>query len=241
MPPQWLRGTLLSARWLHNWIGVFIGVILVLWVVSGLVMMLPLTETAMAGQGSGRPIDWSSVVISPAQAARTALAASDSGQVSSLTLQRLRDGQAYVVRVARHRPVLVDAATGQIVTITDTLAAAIAADPLPGVPIERVERIEQWGNGYTGPLPTWHVVFKSKTGTEAWVAINSGEVRRSERWDRLQAAWGHGAHVFTPLRYGPVGEEGRKGALWLTSIISLVSMSFGYWLALPARWRRRFG
>jgi hypothetical protein len=232
--------TLLSSRWLHNWIGVFIGVVLVLWIVSGLILLFPFSETRRAGQGTGRPLDWETVTVSPAEARLAALALDSTKHVTNVVLQRLRDDAIYVVIRLRAAPVIVHAGTGRVVGIDESLAVAIANDPIPGLPVSRVERLEHRDGDYTGPVPAWHVVYGDEARTEAWVAINTGEVRRNTRADRLQAYWGHEMHVFAPLSNYPGGDTTRKGALWVASVISLIMFAFGYWLALPRRWRAKF-
>ena len=190
-PVSRLVPSLLSARWWHKWINVFMGAVLAVWVVSGVVMLVPGSETSRSGQGSGRPIDWS------------------------------------------------DAATGRIVTIDATLAAAIAGDAVPNAPVAHVERVERPAGGFPGPFPAFHVVFRDDAGTEAWVAVPTGEVRRSERRDRVKSYLGNKAHLFAPLRELPGGDTTRKGVLTLASAVAMISIVTGYWLALPGRWRRR--
>ena len=235
------RRTLLSMRWWHNWIGVFIGVVLTLWVVSGLIMILPVSDIARSGAGTGAPITWTDVTVSPAQAAQAALA-TGAPSVRSLELKRIRDGVAYLVRVEPNGSVLVDGRTGAVITITDSLAAAIAADAVPGgiKAVRHVERVDTPGN-YSGhgPLPAYRVTFTDAAETEAWVQVFTGDVRRSTANDRFKTVWGHNTHVFSPMNDGPGGNRSRLGALWITSIISLIAMVAGYWLALPARWRSK--
>ena len=226
------RRTLLSARWWHNWIGVFLGAVMTLWIASGLVMLSPASKAARGAPGTGRPIDWSSVAISPAQAAQAATGAG-SGQVRGLELKRLRDGMAYIVRLKPRGSVIVDATTGSIVTIGDSLAVAIASDGLSLPRPTRVERIEQRANGYRGPLPVWHVAFGDAAGTEAYVSIATGEVRRSERMDRLKTTWGHSAHVFTPLDRGSDEPRTSQRALWATSVDQRVAQALGHRLGAP--------
>ncbi len=237
--PRPFRRTLLSMRWWHNWIGIIIGVVLVLWVVSGLIMVLPVSDIAKLG--TRVPAQWLDVTVSPAQAATVAIAGSGA-TIRGLEFKRLRGRIAYFVRLEPTGSMLVDGRTGTIITITDTLAAAIAADGMSGgtASIGRIERVDTPGDHDAhGPLPAWHVTFTDDARTEAWVHIASGELRRSTASDRTKTKWGHDAHVFKVMNDGPGGNRSRVGALWLTSIISLIAMVAGYWLALPARWRAK--
>jgi hypothetical protein len=233
------RRTILSARWWHTWIGVFIGIVLTLWVVSGLVMLIPRSDVSKASQGTGRPIDWSAVAISPAEAIRAAALPADA-VINNFELLRYRDGMAYCVRPRRLPPVLVDAATGLVITVSESLAVVLATEGIKDAKLSGVRRVESWGNGYHGPLPAYHVTFARPEGLEAYVMVATGEVRRTESWDRFHDTWGHGAHVFTPLNDLPGGERSRLASLWGTGVISLFSILTGYWLSLPRRWRARF-
>ncbi|MDB4915744.1 MAG: peptidase [Gemmatimonadetes bacterium] len=231
------RRTLLSARWWHKWIGVGIGLVLILWIVTGLIMLVPMSNTSRLGSGTGGAVDWSLVVVSPAQAGQAAVVAGH-GHVRSIELKRFRDGMAYVVRLAPRGSVIVDAGTSSVVMIDASLAAAMASDGLGAAKVERIDRVESQGNEYRGSVPAWHVVLGDQARTEAYVAIANGEIRRSDRMDRLKATWGHSAHVFTPLDRNAGDTRASHGALWATSILALFSIVAGYWLALPRTWRR---
>jgi hypothetical protein len=217
-------------------------VLLVLWVVSGLIMLMPVSDVARGSGTVAAPVDWSSVVISPAQAASIAEAAG-SGTARVVELKKIRTVVTYAVALVPKGHIFVDATTGKVFAITDTLAAVIAADGVQGgtAAIARIERVNAGGDRfYRGPFPAFHATFNDAARTDAWVSIASGDARRTQASDRLKSDWGHSAHVFTPLARVRGGNRSRLGTLWITSLIALVAMAAGYWLALPARWRARF-
>jgi hypothetical protein len=211
-------------RWWHKWIGIVIGLVLLLWVVSGLVMILPVTATGRGGD-RGAPPDWATATVSPAQALQAAVTANGGGTLRRIELKRIRGAAAYQVRLDKGPVVLVDATTAAPIRITAELAAAIAAEGVDGATPSNVELV---GN-------KWHLDLGG--GRRAEVHAETGDVTRSARLDRFREALGHDLHVFAPLRSLPGEQATRLGSLWITGLISLVSILTGYWLALPKRWR----
>lgn len=230
------RPTLPSVRWWHKWIGIAIGVLLFTWTASGIIMMVPPSSVARAGPGTGAAIDWLTVTVSPARATEVA-SAGMGGTARRVDLQRLRDGMVYAVRFDGGRTVLVDASRGETVRITADLASVIAKDGLPEAVVRRVDRIDRAPAGYWGRLPAFRVEFDDPRHTVAYVAEATGEVSKTAWRDRVQAQLGHSVHVFTPLKDLPGRDQTRVGTLVITSLIALVSILTGYWLALPRRWR----
>ena len=57
-------------RWWHKWVGIVIGILLIAWTVSGVVMLIPRSSVSSAGQGTGAAVDWAAVAVSPARAAQ---------------------------------------------------------------------------------------------------------------------------------------------------------------------------
>ena len=230
------RRALPGIRWWHKWIGVAVGVLLFAWTASGIVMMMPGSWTSTTGQGTKAPIDWSAVTVSPSRAVQVA-GADSGGTPQRVDLQQLRDGIVYVVRFERGRTVLVDASSGAAFRITPQLASAIAKDPVPTAAVRRVDRMVRAPIGYYGKLPAYRVELDDPRRIVAYVVEATGEVHRTAWRDRLQEVLGHDVHMFQPLRRLPGRDSTREGTLITTSLIALVSITTGYWLALPRRWR----
>lgn len=225
-----------GVRWWHKWIGIFIGVLLLIWVASGLIMILP-ASTVSRRTDAGLPVDWSRVTVSPAQAAALAMATAPGATVQRVEVKRIREAVGYVVRLDHGRQMLFDASSGAPMRITSEIAGAIAAEPVPGAKVARVERITAERPGYYGARPAWHVFLDDAKHTEAYVAEGTGDVVRNQRWDRTKDRLGHNLHVFMPLRALPGKEATRLWVLMITGLIALISILTGYWLALPKRWR----
>ena len=209
-----------GVRWWHKWIGVAIGLLLVVWVLSGLLMILPASAVARRGQGDA-PIDWTRVTVSPAQAVQAAAALHAGAVAQRVEVKRVRRTVAYLVTLGQGRRALLDAVTAAPIRITAELAGEMALEGLPGV---RVARVEKAGR-------RWHVFLDDAKGTEAFVGEETGDVVRSQRFDRMKASLGHDLHVLMPFKALPGGDRTRLAALWITGIIALVSIVTGYWLA----------
>lgn len=228
-------------RWWHKWIGIAIGFVLLIWVVSGIAMMAPMSAVVW-GAGVVEPtLDLSAATVTPADAVAAALQRTGDTAVGirSVTLRPLVGTVVYLVTPVRGDPLLIDARSGAPVTITTERAEEIASGGDSGVAAAAIERITTAPIGYGGRLPAWRVSYDDAAGTVAIVAEATGDVVRTERRDRMVMRAGHYLHVFVPLKQLPGGDRTRKAALVVTGIIALLSLASGYWLALPARMRRR--
>lgn len=222
-------------RWpvkrIHRWTSVSVGFIVFIWVVSGLAILL---------SGEGPPalpllqVDYTALTISPAQAATTASAARNGARTTGMLLRRLNGRIIYGVST-RSGLVLVDAATGAVVTITAELATAIALEGLaPGTQVTSVERVEQPPVGYGGALPAYRIEIAD--GHRAWVVESNGDLQRLRFGSRL-AGFIASFHTFRPLAGLPLGDRSRRPLLWLTSFLAIAVTLTGYWISLPRRTR----
>ena len=217
----------------HKWIGIVVGAVLLGWVVSGVVMMMRNEEEPLAR----RPrLDVAPLVISPAEAAQAI--AGDTASIRDVSLLPLFNGLAYYFHRYGALPVLVDASSGAIITITSEMALRLAQElEQPGPTTTGVERLERHTLGYSaGPLPVYRVTFSDPAGVVTYVEARSGQVRRTTRRARM-AGIVAGAHSFIQLRIAPGGDRTRLTALWIASLVSLGTIISGYWLALPT-WRK---
>lgn len=229
------------AKWplrrIHKWMSVAIGMILLLWVVTGLVMIIPLAPPARGPQAR---IDFATLTITPAQAAQTAGPLRPDKAIDGVVMRRLGDRIVYVVWITDGAPpVLVDAASGEVVAITPELARGLAVEGLPGnPPITRFERFDTRPFGYFGPVPSYRADIDDGNGTRAWVNAATGEVQRNAGSARVKG-FISSLHEFMPLNGLPGENRTRRTALWITSIITIAVALTGYWMALPTRRKRR--
>jgi len=228
---------MITSRSAHKWIGIILGVASLVWLVSGVWMVLPTSSQQNREQGFSQ---WQTALVAPAEAVVVA-----SGQAP----ERVRNisiwavaGRVFYRISLRDGPVqLVDAITGERVTVTDELAEQIARSifGLTEAPVDTVERVDQYSIRYAGgPLPAMRVVFADDNKTVVYVGMADGSVRGGGTSHRIRSIVG-GLHTFYPLRV-LVSPKGEKGILVLAGLISIVGVLTGYWLALPGRWRGRW-
>lgn len=221
--------------WLHKWLGICMGVVVFIWVVSGVVMILP--RGAVPQAKTPQP-DWSSAVLSPAQAAALVAATGDTAGIQNISLVRLRNRPVFLAEMRGGRRHLHDAATGTPIEVTAALAESIAVEGLRAPkPVTRVERLEKPDWRYAGRVPAYRVEFADPKRTVAYVTERDGGLQLGDRGIRIRAVI-TGLHTFQPLSLLG-GNTSRLAALHLTSAVAVLLVLTGYYLVLPKRWRRR--
>lgn len=221
----------------HRWISVGLGLLLVFWLASGMVMVLPMPGLFYRGPGTSGVIPpFESYAVAPATAADRAGTITGESPVG-ITWERLRDGMVYVVRFAGHPPVVLDAATGERVHLTPELAEAIARDVLGSdVPLRGMDTVTRQHTAYAyGERPAWRLRFGDRAGTVAYVSQVTGAVKFTTRNSRFKT-WAAEWHLARPLAYDQRPEMVRHAAVWVTSLISLTGLVAGVFLVLPRRW-----
>jgi len=221
--------------WLHKWLGICIGVVVFVWVVSGVVLILPRRAVPRAPAAA---MDWSQASLSPGQIAALVAATGDSGEIQDLSLIRLRNRPVFLAEIRKGRRHLLDAATGAPIEITAQLAESIAVEGLrTPAPVTGVERLTRHDWRYSGALPAYRVVFDDARRTVAYVIERDGNLVLGDRGIRIRAVIA-GLHTFQPLRL-LTGNTSRVFSLYLTSVVAVLLVLTGYYLVLPKKWRRR--
>jgi hypothetical protein len=224
---SFLRGS----RQLHRWFAYITGALVLLWIVTGLVMMLqpPMTIRVPAPE-----------VMNPADATRTpaeALNALALGEpvVRSMTLRRLAGRLVYDFTLPSGSHALVDATTAEVVAFDDSFARMLLNSVLmDGVASRSMARLEAHDNGYRfGALPAYRFELDDAAGTLVHIS-SDGTVNSSSRRVRLKGIMG-ALHEFQ-LPGGLVPQKARKLLLLGASAFTIVLIVTGYVLALPARW-----
>lgn len=215
----------------HKWVGVGVGLILLMWIVTGMLI---------GGGGGGRPAeppDYSRATVSPATAVAVA-ARSDSalGAARGVALEQIAGRLVYRVSAARGRAALVDAATGEPVVIGEGLAREIAASLAPGAAIGEVRRLEGHDGGFPrGALPAWRVVLADPAGT--WVHLSRDGLGSSNTREQRRKAVYHDLHTFATLQQVQLDRRTIRVLFLVASVISIAVVVTGYYLSLPRRWR----
>lgn len=192
-----------SIRKTHRWLGLFIGVQLLLWTVSGLYFSwnpiervrgedlaapppsLELADTLLASPG---------VVLQAMRQAEPGIVA-----VQYVTLRMLLGEPVYEVAYldqGRPRYALADARTGQLRgPLSEEEAVAVARqDFLPEASVRGAERVTSVSADaeYRGKeLPAYRVTFDHETGTRLYVSADRGLVtaRRGDTWRTFDFFW----------------------------------------------------
>lgn len=211
-------------RWLflaHRWLGVGLGVLFVMWFVSGVVMMYvgypKLTEAERLQHLPA--LEAEQPLLAPAQALR---AAGLGGPLKDLRLAVASGGRAVYLatplppaahsgrgraRSAGSRPVVIDAASGQPLRGTDTAWALASAAAYAGGPagLRHLGTVEEDAFTHSRALdahrPLHRVARADTDGTWLYVSSQTGEVVRDA--SRAERAWnfaGAWIHWLYPLR-----------------------------------------
>ncbi len=175
----------------HKWIGLVVGIQVVLWMLSGLVMAVLPIETVRSEQNIAKqePLLLDGLtVIAPDQAASAA-----GGGASAIALTGLAGDPVYEVKTADGKTALIDARSGTILSpISEALARRIAeADFAPEAAIASASLVTEEGGDYRGRLPAWRIAFDDPDTTRIYVAANDGRVsaRRSDTWRLYDFFW----------------------------------------------------
>ncbi len=221
---------------IHKWVGIGIGLVLVMWIVTGI-----MAAGGDAVQGRGRRDtgpDFARATVTPAQAVQAAISA-DSGiaPVTQLTVERLGAKIVYRLTGADGAVMLLDAGDGSRVVVDEAVAREVVLLDSPRATIGVPKLIERHDGVYQGgALPVWRVALGDEAGTVVHVNVATGALSRIDRRGQLHRTV-MGLHTFGSLRrFIP---SGRVVYLLFVaaSVVSLVSVVTGYYLSLPREWR----
>lgn len=198
------RSNVFWIRKLHRYLGILIGIQLLLWTASGLYFSWnPITE--VRGEHLRRDhgaFDLRGGEYAPAGAVIDALrdsAPQSIDEVPSVTLRSAMGAPVYEIQYragGRTRYAVADARTGALrPAMTEADAVAIArADFVPEAEVVSVTRIESVpaDSEYRGrPLPAYRVVFEHPTATRIYVSAERWMVtaRRNSTWRVFDFLW----------------------------------------------------
>lgn len=183
-----MRLPTLLLRRLHKWIGLVIGLQLVLWTLSGAIMSI-LDHHEVQGGAAAAPATvplpitsgWPTIRASPADEPITALVA-----------RRLLDRYVYEITTANGSR-LADAATGATVVIDGVLARkiALAAHPTQA-PVRSVAQLRTLELAVREhALPIWRVDFQDERNSSYYVSAATGKLleRRNDAWRWFDFVW----------------------------------------------------
>jgi len=218
----------------HRWLGVGLGVLFVVWFVSGVIMMYARMPALDDAERLARL-----PAINPASIRE----APPGGEIARLTISTLEGRPVYRI-TTNGRTEFVFADAGGRVPAVDAGQAMRIARAFDGGHRElrydaRLADADQWSFGIRGRMPAHRIAVEDAAGTELYVTEAGGEVvLKTNASGRFWGWTGAVLHwlYFTPFR--------RNGALWngmivwvsiAGTVMCLAGVAWGAWRLAPLR------
>ncbi len=228
-------------RKIHKWLGLLIGLQLVVWMASGLMMSLLDHDRVQGHAHRSHAHDehaWPAGLSTPAQiiaASPTPVHGLSTGWLLGSPVYRLSEGKQ--VR-------LVDAASGKPVRIDAATASALASESYTGDGQPATPSLLAWtleARAHEGPI--WRVDFSDADDTTVYLSAQDGEVleHRNKTWRLFDVFWMLHIMDYTGRKdfNNPLVVMAAIGGLWLALTgIWLLIASFRLSEFVPRRWRR---
>lgn len=176
----------------HKWIGVIVGIQILLWVAGGFVMTFFHIDQVRGDHNRreavpvGLPPLEELVPIASIQEAR-------GDNVARVTLRNLLDKHVYIISRIEDGPVMVDARTGQVLSpISEGLARSVALADFSGDgKILEAEIYNEEHYEVRGRKGLWRIVFDDAENTRLYIDPHEGRVlaRRNDTWRLFDFFW----------------------------------------------------
>jgi len=217
----------------HRWLGIVLGLLVLFWFISGLVMLyVPYPSLTQAERLVHlRPVNTQMVKFSAGE-----LLKKQTGlKLETLKLAMLNHRPVYHLMINNHwQSIWAD--NGQKVLVSQELLRASVKDFDASARIENLTKIEldQWSlsTKYDGHRPLYLAELDDLLGTHLYLSSQTGEVvidttRQERAWNWVGAVihWVY----FTPLRVQ--ADLWRQVILW-TAFLSMLLIGIGFWLGL---------
>ena len=221
-------------RVLHKWIGLIIGIQLLLWTLSGAMMaLLPMDE--VAGGDARTPPE---VQLTPASDSWPAIGQQLGNEpVTSASLRLLLNRPVLEVGMADGVR-LFDAATGRPLPVDAQVARDIASAAYPGEPrVRSVEALRELALPVREhELPIWRVDFADEKNSSFYVSGSTGALleRRNDMWRVWDFFWM--LHIMDYAKRTSFNHP----VIWLFGFAALWLAITGVWLLFRTGWRSDF-
>jgi uncharacterized iron-regulated membrane protein len=187
----------------HRWLGLLIGIQLLLWTVSGLYFtLIPIQQ--IRGEDQVRETEPMNFALAPLVSPSAAISnlpvqTGSSFAVHAVYLRHMLDTPIYDIRYSlagEKHVVMADATSGDLRSPLNEIEAREIArrDFAIDADISSVEYIEEVASDAEyrgGPLPAWRVSFDHDSGTRIYVSAEQGRVtaRRNDAWRIFDFMW----------------------------------------------------
>jgi hypothetical protein len=226
---------------LHRWIFIFVGIFMVTWLLSGILMAMPPYWFGPTAHHRNPQADFRSVVISPAEAiSRMEQHTGQPANVTDIRLRQINNDILYAIRLEEGGEQLVNATTGEEFVFTPELATSIIRKNFRiETPLIEVRKLESHSRDYPwGSLPVYRLDFADDGSANYFVAEQDLKIFRSSTLTRVRAAI-NSLHAFDPVKLISDNDWVRKGLLIVIGTIGLAGALIGVWLTLPIGRGRR--
>jgi len=188
-------------RKIHRWLGLVVGIQLLLWTVGGLFFSLnPIAKVrGETEEPEAPPLEFSTPPASPAEALSELLLDHPQAEIRSVLLRHHPDGAVYEITFLEDEEphwALAEVSTGELRSTVDREEAEEIARQAYALdsPIADVTLITETSSGSEyreRPLPAYRVTFDDSLGTRLYVSIERGAVtaRRNDRWRLFDFLW----------------------------------------------------
>ncbi len=177
---------------LHKWLGLIVGIQIVLWISGGFVMTFFHIDTVRGEHNIAHQerilLDGSQLRYSLADAIQTH--APDG--VTEASYKTLLGQSVYQLHREDGTQVLVDTRSGGEVRIEESDVRALAEADFSGTgSIAEIALIDATNTEYRGPVPVWRVRFDDKEDTRLYFNADTGRTmaRRNETWRLFDFFW----------------------------------------------------
>lgn len=204
-------------------------------------MILPNRWFGLITLQSTGVVDYSKGTISPAEAVQNLIANEGKGvEVTGVFLSGIAGMPVYQIYLSDGSSHLINAVTGQNITVTADLAERIVRDNLAiqGKTV-KVESLETHDILYPiGPLPVYRITIDGYPSNTFYVSGKNGTITQSNNLTRIRAIISS-LHTFEPVKLLSQRDSIRKGLLLLFSLIGIAASLTGYYLAVLPYFRKR--
>ncbi len=214
----------------HKWLAVAAGLLTLIWFVSGIVMVLPVSIFGAPGPkstaGPSSPGYKEVTVTIPQAIAAVELGLGRAVKVTGIEFRRIAGRLLYRVQTEGSGAHFVDAVSGERYIINETVARELLRLANPAAASGEMTLVREFDSDYRyGSLPAYRLALGDAQQTNYYVGVDTGEVRATNsggRWRGFIA----GMHTFDFLR--PVTSAWSHRVLLVgTSIAGTLMSLFG--------------